>query len=175
MRKRPALPRRTRNDGGNVLLEFALVAPILLVLILNILDFTRLIWAQMQVEYSAQMGAQAAYKSCSTGILPAKTNCAALNNTVLTAIRSTSLGSAVALTSGYPTETYYCVSGTSLQSVGTYSAPPSPFDCTAVGNSAAKPGDYIGVNVSYAYTPTFAGLSLASARTLTANSIERLN
>ena len=70
MRKRAALPARTRNDGGNVLLEFALVAPILLVLILNILDFTRLIWAQMQVEYSAQMGAQAAYKSCSTGILP---------------------------------------------------------------------------------------------------------
>jgi Flp pilus assembly protein TadG len=175
MRKRAALPRRTGNDGGNVLLEFALVAPILLVLIVNIADFARLIWAQMQVEYSAQMGAQAAYKSCSTGILPAKTNCTALGNAVLTAIRSTSLGSAVTLTSGYPTETYYCVSDTSLQPVGTYYTPPNPFDCTAAGDPTAKPGDYIGVNVSYAYTPTFAGLSLASARTLTGNSIERLN
>ena len=175
MSKFAAQPWRARNDDGNVLLEFALVSPILLVLIVNILDFARLIWAQMQVEYSAQMGAQAAYKSCSTGTMPATTNCAALNNAVATAIQSTSLGSAVALASGYPSETYYCVSGTSLQSVGTYSTPPNPFDCTAAGDSSAKPGDYIGVNVSYAYTPTFAGLSLASARTLTASSMERLN
>jgi Flp pilus assembly protein TadG len=179
----PAAARRTQrclrqpttDDAGNALIEFALVAPILLVLITNILDFSRLIWAQMEVEYSAQMGAQAAYKSCSTGTMPAKTNCVNLNSAVTTAIQSTSLGSGVALASGYPTETYYCVSGTSLQSVGTYSTPPSPFDCSAYGNPGTKPGDYIGVNVSYAYSPTFAGLSLASARTLTANSVERIN
>jgi Flp pilus assembly protein TadG len=175
MSKRAALPQRARNDDGNVLLEFALVAPVLIVLIVNILDFSRLIWAQMEVEYSAQMGAQAAYKTCSTGALPAKTNCASLSSAVTTAVSSTSLGSFVTLTSGFPTETYYCISGTSLESVGDYSAPPSPFDCSAVGNAAAKPGDYIEINVGYAYSPTFAGLSLASARTLTANSMERLN
>jgi Flp pilus assembly protein TadG len=175
MSKSAALPQRARNDDGNVLLEFALVAPVLIVLIVNILDFSRLIWAQMEVEYSAQMGAQAAYKHCSTGTLPAKTNCTNLSSAVTTAVQSTSLGSAVAVTSGYPTETYYCISGTSLQPVGDYSTPPSPFDCSAAGNSAAKPGDYIEVNVDYAYSPTFAGLTLAVARTLRANSIERLN
>ena len=93
MSKRAALPRRASNDDGNVLLEFAFVAPVLIVLIINILDFSRLIWAQMEVEYSAQMGAQAAYKSCSTGTLPAKTNCASLSTAVTTAVQSTSLGS----------------------------------------------------------------------------------
>jgi Flp pilus assembly protein TadG len=165
----------TSDDAGNALIEFALVAPILLVLITNILDFSRLIWAQMEVEYSAQMGAQAAYKTCSTGTMPAKTNCVNLNSVVTTAVQSTSLGSGVALASGYPTETYYCVSGTSLQSVGTYSAPPSPFDCAAAGKAGTKPGDYIAVNVSYTFSPTFAGLSLATARTLTGKSVERLN
>jgi uncharacterized membrane protein len=174
MSKSAALPQRARNDDGNVLLEFALVAPVLIVLIVNILDFSRLIWAQMEVEYSAQMGAQAAYKHCSTGTLPAKTNCTNLSSAVTTAVQSTSLGSAVAVTSGYPTETYYCISGSTLQSVGDYTSP-RPSDCSAAGNSAAKPGDYIEVNVDYAYSPIFVGLSLAAARTLRANSIERLN
>jgi Flp pilus assembly protein TadG len=174
MSKCAALPRRASNDDGNVVLEFAFVAPVLIVLIVNILDFSRLIWAQMEVEYSAQMGAQAAYKSCSTGALPAKTNCASLSRAVTTAVQSTSLGSAVALASGYPTETYYCISGSTLQSVGDYTSP-RPSDCSAAGNSAAKPGDYIEVNVDYAYSPIFVGLSLVAARTLRANSIERLN
>jgi Flp pilus assembly protein TadG len=170
-----ALPRRASNDDGNVVLEFAFVAPVLLVLLINVADFSTLIWAQMEVEYSAQMGAQAAYKNCSTGALPAKTNCTNLSTAVTTAVHSTSLGSAVTLASGYPTETYYCVSGTNLQSVGNYSAPPSPFDCSAAGDPGTKPGDYIEVNVDYAYSPIFVGLSLAAARTVRANSIQRLN
>jgi Flp pilus assembly protein TadG len=163
------------KDDGNVIIEFAFVAPILVVLIVNILDFSRLIWARMEVDYSAQMGAQAAYKTCSTGTLPAKTNCASLNTVITSAIQATSLGAGVTLSSGYPTETYYCVSGTSLQSVGGYSAPPSPFDCSAAGNASVKPGDYIEIDVTYSYAPAFAGLSLASAQNLTGKSVERLN
>jgi len=165
---------RKTNDG-NVMIEFALIAPILLVLIMNILDFSMLIWAQMQVDYSAQMGARAAYTTCSTGTLPATTNCTNLTTKVTTAAQATSLGTAVSLASGYPSETYYCVSGTTLQSVGGYSSPPSSFDCSAAGNASTKPGDYIEVDVTYAYAPTFSGLSLASARTLTAKAIQRLN
>jgi len=167
------LGRFSTEEDGNVVIEFALVAPILVVLIVNILDFSSLIWDQMEVDYSAQMGAQAAYKTCSTQT-PAKTNCSGLSTAVTTAIQSTSLGTGVSLTSGYPTETYYCVSGTSLQSVGSYSSPPSPLDCSAAGSASTRPGDYIEVDVSYSYTPTFAGLSLASARTLTGKSMERL-
>jgi Flp pilus assembly protein TadG len=163
------------NDDGNVTIEFAFVASILVVMVMNILDFSLLIWAHMEVDYAAQMGAQAAYKTCSTGTLPATTNCASLNTAVTTAIQATSLGTAVTLASGNPTETYYCVSGTSLQSVGAYSLPPSPFNCSTAGNASATPGDYIGVSVTYSYTPTFAGLTLATAQTLTGSSVERLN
>ena len=167
------LRQMSKNYDGNVMIEFAFIAPILVVLIMNILDFSRLIWARMEVDYSAQMGAQAGYKTCSTGTLPAKSNCSNLNTQVTTAIQSTSLGTAVTLSSGYPTETYYCVSGTTLQSVATYPSSP-PANCSAYGNATVAPGDYIEVDVNYSYAPTFTGLSLASAQTLTGKSIERL-
>jgi Flp pilus assembly protein TadG len=165
---------RKKNDG-NVIIEFAFVAPILVVLIINILDFSSLIWDQMEVDYSAQMGAQAAYKTCSCSkCTPAKnsTNCPNLNTKVTTAIQSTSLGTGVTLATSSPSEIYYCVSGTTLQSVATYPSSP-PADCSAYG-SASVPGDYIEVDVTYSYSPTFAGLSLASAHSLTGKSVERL-
>jgi Flp pilus assembly protein TadG len=154
------------------MIEFALIAPILVVLIMNILDFASLIWDQMEVDYSAQMGAQAAYKACSTGAMPATSNCTNLDTQVTTAIQSTSLSTGVTLATGSPSETYYCVSGTTLESVATYPSSP-PADCSAYG-SASAPGDYIEVNVTYSYSPTFAGLSLASAQTLAGQSVERL-
>jgi Flp pilus assembly protein TadG len=188
--KRRLVPSRARNTSsdrrarlwhlakaadGNVLIEFAFVAPIFVVLIVNILDFSTLIWDQMEVDYSSQMGAQAAYKTCSTGPLPAEStsNCPNLSTQVTTAIQSTSLGTAVTLATGSPSEIYYCVSGTTLQSVATYPSSP-PTDCTAYGNAGVTPGDYLEVDVTYSYSPSFAGLSLASARTLTGKSVERL-
>jgi len=170
------LGRFAKRHDGNVIVEFALVAPILLVMIINILDFSLLIWARMQVDYSAQMGAKAAYKECTTGSqLPAKSLCPNLNAKVTSAIQSTSLGTGVTLATGFPSETYYCVSGSTLQSVGSYSSPPSPFNCSAAGSASTTPGDYIEVDVTYSYGPTFAGLSLASAQTLTGKSMQRLN
>jgi Flp pilus assembly protein TadG len=156
------------------LIEFALVAPILVTLLINLFDFSSLIWATMQTDYAAQMGAQAALKTCAGGTLPAISNCSGLTTAISNAIHGTSLGSGVNLASGYPTEIYYCVSGTSLQSVGDYSSPPSPFDCSAAGNSAVVPGDYVTVQVNYSYRPAFSGLSLASSRTLTSTAMERL-
>jgi len=102
------------SEAGNALIEFALVAPILALLLLNLFDFSSLIWATMETDYSAQVGAQAAVKACAGGSLPAVSNCAGLTTAVTNAIHGTSLGSAVSLASGYPTETYYCVSGTTL-------------------------------------------------------------
>jgi hypothetical protein len=156
------------------MIEFAFIAPILVLLIVNILDFTAIIWDQMETDYSAQMGAQAAYKTCSTRTLPATSNCPGLTTAITTATQSTTLGTAISLAAGSPSETYYCVSGTTLQSVGSYSSPPNPFNCSAAGNAGVTPGDYIEVDVTYAYTPTFAGLSLMSARTVTAKSMQRL-
>jgi Flp pilus assembly protein TadG len=169
---RPRLWRLAKKDDGNAMIEFALIAPVLVVLIANILDFTSMIWDQMEVDYSAQMGAQAAYKACSTGTMPATSNCTNLNTKVTTAIQSTSLGTGVTLATGSPSETYYCVSGTTLESVATYPSSP-PADCSAYGNATA-PADYMEIDVNYSYSPNFTGLSLASAQTLTAKAIERL-
>jgi Flp pilus assembly protein TadG len=164
------------NNAGTALIEFAFVAPILTILLLNLFDFSSLIWDVMETDYSAQVGAQAAFKACARGALPAMTtgNCPNLTNAITTAIQSTSLGGNVSLASGFPTENYYCTSGTTLQSVGTYSSPPNPFDCASVGNPGVTPGDYIQVQVSYSYAPIFSGLSLASSRTLTGTAMERL-
>lgn len=173
----PRLRVFAANVDANIAIEFALLAPILIILLMNIMDFSRLIWARMEVDNAARMGAQAAFKSCSTGTLPATTNCSTLDTVVTTAIQSTSLGTAVSLPSGFPTqnyssghppENYYCVSGTSLTWVGTYSSTPST--CSS-GNS---PGDYIEVDVTYSYSPIFSGVTLASAQTLTGKAMERL-
>lgn len=146
-----SLWRGLAENSGTAAIEFALVSLILVTLLLNVVDFGFLIWDKMEVDNAAEMGAQAAYNTCSTGIIPATTNCATLNTVVTTAIQSTSLSNAVSLASGYPSENYYCLSGTSLQNVGNYSSPPS--DCSATGNPGAKPGDYITVQVTYSYTP----------------------
>jgi len=162
------------DSAGTAILEFALAAPILVVLLLNLFDFSVLIWSSMQTENSAQMGAQAAFKTCAGGAIPELTNCAGLSAAVTTAAQSTSLGTGVTVASGYPGETFYCTSGSTLQSVGT--SPPSPYDCSGAtpSDAAATPGDYIVVQVNYSYTPTFPGLSLASAQTLTAKALQRL-
>jgi Flp pilus assembly protein TadG len=170
----PGLWSSAPANSGTAAIEFALVALILVPVLLNLVDFSFLIWGQMEVENAAEIGAQAAYNTCSPGPLPATTNCPTLNTVVTAAIHATSLANSVSLASGYPSETYYCTSGTSLQSVGSYSSPPSPFDCSAAGNAAATPGDYLTVKVTYSYTPLFSGLSLASAQTLTASGIQRL-
>jgi len=171
----PLIIRRLANDAGVAIIEFALAVPILVILLLNLVDFSMLIWSTMQTDYSAQMGAQAAFKICSGENPPALTNCAGLSAAVTTATQSTSLGTGVTVAAGYPGEEFYCVSGSALQSVGT--SPPSPYDCSTATppNAAAKPGDYIVVQVNYSYTPTFSGLSLASAHTLTATAMQRVN
>src|SRR5215471_18426862 len=77
---------------GTAIIEFALAAPILVLLLLNLFDFSVLIWSTMQTDYSAQMGAQAAFKLCAGGSPPALTNCTGLDSSVTTAAQSTSLG-----------------------------------------------------------------------------------
>jgi Flp pilus assembly protein TadG len=175
--RRSARPliRWLANDDGTAMVEFALAAPILVLLLLNLFDFSVLIWSTMQTDYSAQMGAQAAFKLCGGGNPPALTNCTGLGTAVTTAAQSTSLGTGVTLASGFPGEEFYCVSGTTLQSIGT--SPPSPYNCSTANpsNAAATPGDYIVVKVNYSYTPTFSGLSLASAHTLTATALQRVD
>jgi hypothetical protein len=121
-------------------------------------------YRRMEVENAAQVAARAAWKTCydQSYMLPATQNCPGLNAAITAAIQSTSLGSAVSLSPGYPTEGYYCVTAAyAMQGVGDLSNKPT--NCSAAGNANATPGDYIQVGVTYTYAPLMPGLTVISA------------
>ena len=156
--------RAFRNDRrGTAAVEFALAATLLIVGLLNAVDFGYYMYQRMEVEYAAEVGAQAAWKACydTSSMLPATQNCPGVNNTITAAIQSTSLGTNVSLNGGAPTEGYYCAtSAGALQSVGSLASKPA--NCSVAGNAAVSPGDYIQVAVSYPYAPLFPGVTVMS-------------
>jgi len=156
--------RRFRRDaGGGAAIEFGIAAIFLVLGALNAVDFGYYMYQRMEVEYAAQVGAQAAWKTCydTSTMLPATQNCTGLNNAITAAIHATSLGTNLSLNSGYPTEGYYCANSSgALQSVGSLASKPA--NCSAAGNAAASPGDYIQVAVSYPYGPLFPGVTVMS-------------
>jgi Flp pilus assembly protein TadG len=154
--------RLGRDTRGSSAVEFALVAGMLVVALLNAVDIGYYAYVRMEVENAAEMGAQAALKTCDLTKLPATTACSGLATAVVTAIHTTSLGTAVALQAQSPSEGYYCLNASNaLQLVGSLNAKPA--DCSAAGNPALQPGDYLQVAVSYAYSPLFPGVSVMSA------------
>jgi Flp pilus assembly protein TadG len=164
----PTLPtwmlRRFRRDtSGGAAIEFGIAAIFLVLGALNAIDFGYYMYQRMEVEYAAQAGSQAAWKTCYdiTSMLPATKNCTGLNNAITAAIQATSLATNVSLQSGYPAEGYYCANASgALQSVGSLASKPA--NCSAAGNSAGSPGDYIQVAVSYPYAPLFPGVTVMS-------------
>jgi Flp pilus assembly protein TadG len=171
-----AIARLRRDERGVAALEFALVGTFLVVGLLNAVDVGYYTYQRMAVENAAQVGAQAAWKNCSdpSTMLPATVNCttangaaADLSSAITAAIQSSSLGTSVTLVSGYPAEGYYCINTSGmLQAVGSLSSKPS--NCSAAGNSALSPGDYIQVGVTYTYAPLFPGISVMGASGITA-------
>jgi Flp pilus assembly protein TadG len=151
------------SSQGTAAIEFAAVASMLLLGVLNAVDVGFYLYHRMEVENAAQAGAQAAWTTCydSSSMLPATMNCAGLNAAITAAIESTSLGTSVSLASGYPTEGYYCVTTSNgLQTVGSLTSKPT--NCSATGNSNGTPSDYIQVGVTYGYAPLF-GVTVMSA------------
>jgi Flp pilus assembly pilin Flp len=163
-RRREALLRRLGGDRrGASAIEFALIGSIFAVLLLNVVDFSILIWSQMQVDHAAAVGAQAAYKVCLTDPANCRTN---WTGPVTTAANSTSLGSAAL---SVVNERYFCTIGSTLQPPDGLAPPPPPLppDCRAQGDPNTKPASYVTVNVNYSFTPLFSGLSfLAQQQTL---------
>jgi Flp pilus assembly protein TadG len=152
------------DQRGLAAIEFAFFATILTFAILNVTDISIYIYQRMEVEYAAETGAQAAWKTCDLPQLPATTNCSGLITAVTNAVQSTSLGTRVALQSGYPSEGYYCVnSSNALQYVSDVSSKPS--DCSAAGMPTLQPGDYIKVQITFSYAPLFPGITVAKAFT----------
>jgi Flp pilus assembly protein TadG len=147
-----------RDERGIAGVEFALIMSALCFLLLNGADVARYAWIRMQVENAAQVGAQAAWKTCDPDKLPVSTKCPELNGKVTAAVQSTSLGGNVQL-QGAPTEGYYCLdTSNNLQPVGTVSSPPS--NCAATNRATLLPGDYIKVDVTYQYRPLINGFSI---------------
>lgn len=154
----------TCDDRGVVSVEFALAAVMIMTAMLNAADVGGYVYQSMQVESAAQMGAQTALQTCTAVQLPATTTCPGLTSRIVDAVASTSLGSAITVDGGQPTEAYYCVDGSSrLVQVGAIGSKPA--NCSAVGRSAVMPGDYVVVAVSYSFQPLMSGASVAALLT----------
>jgi Flp pilus assembly protein TadG len=155
------------DQHGVAAIEFGLFITLLALGLANVTDASIYIYQRMQVENATEIAAQAALKTCATK-LPATTNCSGLLTAMQNALQSTSLGTRVTLVSGSPTEGYYCVNtSNSLQYISDVSSKPA--DCTAAGNAALQPGDYIQVQTTFPYQSLFPGLSIASAFTTPIN------
>src|SRR5712692_8975047 len=113
---RPVFPMFGEDRRGAAAVEFAGAALFLVLGLLNAIDLGYYTYRRMEVENAAQVGAQAAWKTCNdpTYMLPATQNCPGLNSAITASLQSTSLGTAVSLASGYPTEGYYCVNSSNL-------------------------------------------------------------
>ncbi|HEV2560787.1 MAG TPA: TadE/TadG family type IV pilus assembly protein [Rhizomicrobium sp.] len=152
--------RALRSDQrGVAAVEFALIASVLCVTGMNVVDIAMYTYEAMEVETAAHTGAMAGWKACDLSSLPATVNCSGFNSAVTAGIQSTSLGKSVTLTSGSPSEGYYCVnSANALQYMSSVSSKPA--DCSAAGTPSLSPGDYIKVKAAYTYAPLFSGLSI---------------
>jgi Flp pilus assembly protein TadG len=155
------LGRFGANAKGLVAIEFAITSTMLVYGLLNAVDLGYYIYRRMEVENAAEAGAQAALKSCDQNSLPATQNCSGLTGAITSAIQNTSLGQAVTLASGYPTEGYYCTNSSNvLQYVSSVSSKPA--NCSAAGNASASPADYLQVQVTTTYQALF-GVSVMGA------------
>jgi Flp pilus assembly protein TadG len=173
--------RRFGSDARAVAgIEFGITGLLLVGGLLNAVDVGYYAYRRMEVENAAEMGAQAAWKTCTdpqNPMVPATQNCPALNNAITTAIQSTTLANNVSLASGYPTEGYYCVNASNaLQFVGSVSSPPA--NCAAAGNAGASPVDYLQVGVTYPYQSLFPGaisvMSVSGVSSITKTSWMRM-
>lgn len=151
-----------RDDiRGLAAIEFGLIAGFLAMAVLNVTDISVFLYDTLQVNNATQMGAQAAWQTCDLNHLPVTTRCPAMSAAITAAVQSTSLGTAVQLQSGYPTDAFYCVNTSgALQWVSDYSSEPD--NCSAAGNSGIAPGEYVQIQTTFTYAPIFTGLSIVS-------------
>ena len=154
------------DQRGLAAVEFALIAGMLPLGVLNTADLSIYIYQRMEVENATQMGAQAIWKFCdpnqNPNVLPATTNCSGLTTAVENAVQSTSLGTRVSLQSS-PSEGYYCMNNLNALIYVSPVTDPKPTDCSAAGMPSLKPGDYIKIQTTFSYAPLFSGITVASA------------
>ena len=167
--------KRLRSHDGVAAIEFAMIGGFASISMLNAADVAIYARDRLEVENATEIGAQAAWKTCDSKHVPATVNCPGLNSAVTTAVQSTSLGTAVTLQSGSPSEGYYCVDSSGvLTRVSDVSS--KPVDCTSAGTPSNSPGDYIKVQTTFTYAPLFpASVASAFAATITKTAWMRLD
>jgi Flp pilus assembly protein TadG len=171
-----ALGRLLRDESGLAAIEMALVLGTLSTVMLNGVEIARYYFAQMELQNATQMAGQAVWKVCDLAAeTPVTTRCSARTVAITRALGSTSLGANVTLSSGFPTEAYYCAATAdgSLTSVGPVTSP-KPTTCYPTGSASDTPGDYIVIQAQYTYTPIFNNITIGSLLPTTLTSTTRM-
>jgi Flp pilus assembly protein TadG len=163
-----ALARLRSDNRAVALIEFAVVMPILVILLLPLVDLGMGFYAKTQVMTAAEAGAQYAFVHGWSGTSTTS------QTSILSAVSSaTSLSGVQA--SPVPVLACGCADGTTI----TYSSPGgsfSPSSCSAMTACASsqKPGAYVTVSAQASYTPLFTYLIFSGSTTLSATSIVRI-
>lgn len=162
------MPRTTftgrflKDDSGLAALETALVTPLFVLALLNVVEVGRYAYTVTQVAAASQAGAQAAIVHCEHDETPLTTNCAEGPGAVAAAVRGTSLGDSVSL-EGALDEGWYCVNASGTLQRMAAASETKPADCTAAGVAGGAPSLYLIVQAGHDYEPTFPGLTLAES------------
>jgi Flp pilus assembly protein TadG len=147
------------DRSGLAGIEFALASTALTVGLLNGLEVARWSFQRMEVANAVHSATLAAWNACDTKHLPATTKCTdsttGLTAAINAGLTTTSLGNSVTLASGFPTEAYYCVNSSGVLTQVATVAAGKPANCTAVGDTAHTPGDYVVIKGNYTYSPLF--------------------
>jgi Flp pilus assembly protein TadG len=175
-RLRSILSALRRERSGTASIEFGVVAGTLVLVMLNGVEVARYYYAKMELQNAVHMAGQAVWDNCETAAqLPTNTNCTNRDTRMTNALQSTSLGSSVTLSSGFPTEQWYCVNSSTgaLSAAGTT----QPSNCSAYGGlSSEEAGYYIRIQGQYTYQPLFTTITVGNSMptTVTATSMTRL-
>lgn len=150
------------GTAGASLIEFALVAPILIVIFTATVEFGLYLYRQMEVQNAAQAGA--VYAGVCAASAPDGKSCSYSSSLVSSAMTTaTTLG----VTTAYNSPTCYCPNGTGTLTLCT-GTPPA---CTG----SVTPGYYVQVSATATYSPVTTALFLTQASyTLTASAFVRI-
>lgn len=156
-----------RNQRGVAMIEFAVVMPMLVLLMLPLVDLGIGFYTKTQVMTAAQAGAQYAFVNGWSG-----TNSTA-QTAILSAVTSATSLASISATPA-PTLACGCSDGTTI----TYSSPGSfsQSDCATLAACAngQDPGAYVTISAQANYTPLFTFGIFGGASTLSASSTVRV-
>ena len=140
--------RNLLRDDGNAAVEFALLLPILVLLVAGLIDFGRAYFTRMELENAARAGAQ-------YGILHGTDNLATIQDIVRQA-------------SDVPTADL-------TVSASTFCACPDGTvqDCTTGDCGGFKPGTYVSISAQTAFVPIFPFANSSRPATITGTALVR--